>query len=402
LIKLNKLLIKGSLILLIAFNLYFAFNYFFHFAMARMLSIADYGILVTLYSIIYILGVFTESIQTVITKYTTSESNPGRIKNIFKKGLRKGFLVSIIVFLAYLIASIPLSLLLDIEYPLMALNGLIIFFSLTLPVGRGIMQGRKLFKSLGMNMVSESLTKLIIAIILVFIGLRVYGAIAATILGNFVAFLFIFVVLRGIFSAKEIPTKTKDIYKYTAPVFVITLAIIAFFSIDVIIAKIVFHEDIAGYYAIASTLGKIIFFGTQGISRAMFPLSAEGKSKKKSSSNIFGNAFVFLIICIIAALVIFYLFPDLLVRIFAGRYIPESSSILIFVAIAISLLSITNLVLLHKLSIGKVRGAYFMLLFILVEVLLLVYFSQNLFQFSIAFITASAIFLWGSVFLMNE
>ena len=70
-LKINKALIGGSLILLITFNLYHAFNYFFHFAMARMLTIADYGVLVALYSIIYIFTIFSESVQTIITKYAS-------------------------------------------------------------------------------------------------------------------------------------------------------------------------------------------------------------------------------------------------------------------------------------------------------------------------------------------
>ena len=54
--ELNKSLLKGSLVLLIAFNLYNLLNFIFHFGMARLLSVADYGILLTLYSMIYLFG----------------------------------------------------------------------------------------------------------------------------------------------------------------------------------------------------------------------------------------------------------------------------------------------------------------------------------------------------------
>ena len=74
-IKINRALLGGSLILLITFNLYALINFFFQFSMARMLSIADYGTLAALYSIVYFMGVFAEPIQTVITKYSASNKS---------------------------------------------------------------------------------------------------------------------------------------------------------------------------------------------------------------------------------------------------------------------------------------------------------------------------------------
>jgi len=41
--------------------------------MVRFLDLAEYGVLASLFSMIYILGVFSESIPTVLSKYTTNE-----------------------------------------------------------------------------------------------------------------------------------------------------------------------------------------------------------------------------------------------------------------------------------------------------------------------------------------
>ena len=107
--KLHKELIKGSFILLIAFGVYNLFNFIFHLSMARMLTIEDFGILATLFSIIYALGIFTESIQTVIMKYTTDEKNLGKVKNLIKRASKKGLNGASIIFILYLIVSIFLS-----------------------------------------------------------------------------------------------------------------------------------------------------------------------------------------------------------------------------------------------------------------------------------------------------
>jgi len=67
---LNKALIGGSLVLLITFNIFNLLNFIFHFAMVRMLTVVEYGVLASLFMIIYMMTVFSESIQLVITKYT--------------------------------------------------------------------------------------------------------------------------------------------------------------------------------------------------------------------------------------------------------------------------------------------------------------------------------------------
>ncbi len=394
-------LIGGSLILLLTINIFFILNYFFHFAMARMLSIEQYGILVALYSIIYITAIFSESIQLVISRYTTKEKDLGKVKNIIKRSSKKAFKISLYLFVFYLIIALFLSKILKIEYFLIALTGLIIFSSFLMPITRGVLQGKKRFNALGTNMIIESAFKLAFAVLLVFIGWAVYGAIVATLIGVYASLLLSFINIKDVTSQREKRTSTPGIYAYTAPTFVAILAIIIFYSIDVLIAKVFFSPEIAGYYAIISMISKVIFFGTQPISRAMFPISTDSEAKK-GRDNIFTASLLILLSLIFIALFVVYFFPGILIRIFSGRFIPEIESILIYPAIAISLISLTNLNILHKLSLGKTKGAYYLIFFVLIDILLLSYFSADLVQFSFAFIAASAAFLWGSIVLLDK
>lgn len=400
--KINTGLIKGSLILLISFNIYNGLNFLFHFGMARLLSVADYGKLATLFSIIYVLGVFSESLQLVITKYATNEKDNGKLKNILKRALRRSFFVSFCLFIFYLIASVPLSYLLKVEYPLMALNGFVIFFVFLAPINRGIMQGKKKFKSLGLNMIIESSTKLALALVFVYLGWQVYGAIFGTLIGIFLAFLLSFLSIRDITKSVEKKAKTEEIYGYTKPVFMINLFILIFYNIDVLMARILFAENVSGAYAIASILAKTIFWGTQPISRAMFPIAAEKNLNKEKLENVLINAFAILFAAVIGALVLFYLFPEFIVKIFSGKLIQESIEILFYLGVAIGLLDLTNLILIYKLSLGKAKGYLYLGIFCILEIFLLYFFSANLFQFSIAFIASSAAFLWGVVLLVGE
>ncbi len=399
---LDKKLVRGSFILLLAFNAFNVLNFAFHFSMARMMDVTDYGVLATLFTIFYILAVFSESIQIVITKYAAKIEDKGIVKNILKRSLKKAFIVSWGILIVYIIFSVFLSKILKIEFPLMALSGLIIFSIFLSPISRGLLQGKQRFRALGVNMVLEAVLKLALAILFVWMGWRVYGAIVGTLIGMFVAFGASFTSLRDIIKSEEKKAKTKEIYGYTKPTFCIMLVILIFYSVDVIIAKIFFSAEIAGVYALAAILAKTIFFGTQPISRAMFPITSDSKNGDKKPENTFGNALVMLSVIVAVALIVFYFFPSLIVRIFSGRYIPEAAKILFYLGIAISFLSFANLILLYKLSTDRIKNYSYLFIFLIGEVFLLSYFSANMFQFSIAFVVASAVFLWGSIFLLDS
>src|SRR3990172_8687439 len=197
--RLNRALLSGSLILLVTLNIYNFFSFIFHFAMARLLSPADYGILATLFSIIYITGIFSESIQTIIAKYAATEQNNAKLHNIVSRAIKKSLKISSLIFIGYVFISIPLSFALKIPYLLLTSTGLMIFAAFLPPITRGALQGIKSFKSLGINFIIEAIIKLSLSIALVMIGWKVYGAIAAAVLAALIGFLLSLYVLKNIF-----------------------------------------------------------------------------------------------------------------------------------------------------------------------------------------------------------
>jgi len=250
-------------------------------------------------------------------------------------------------------------------------------------------------------LILESFSKLLLAFLLVFIGWRVYGAIVATIIATTLAFVLSILALKKILKSKEKFIEVRGIYAYSWPVLFVLLNIILFYSLDIIIAKIVFPEEIAGFYAIASMLAKTIFFATQPISKALFPLSA-AKKKSEDNKHLILNALFIEILCILGFLVVLYFFAHPLIEIFSGRIITESANILFYLGIAFSLISVTNLILLYKLSLGEMKSYILFLIFPIIEIIILTIFSHNLIEYSIALVTASALFLLGSIFLFDK
>ena len=400
--KLDSPLIKGSIILVISFGLFNFINFLFQFFMARMLSIEEYGILASIFSIIYIFSVFTDSIQNVMVKYSAIEETDGRLKNIFKRFVRRLRPISLVIFIGYLIVALFLSPILKIDYSLLALTGIMFLLAFFTPLTRGILQGRKRFNSLSINMAVESALRLIMGLLLVFLGIGVLGAVLGTIIGGGLAFGLSLFQTRGVLKAKEEETKPIGVYNYAKPSLVITAVVIIFCSLDVILARIFFSAEIAGSYAIASVLGKIIFWGTSPVSKAMLPFSSIKEAENGRKKPIFFTALILILLGIGFILAIFSIFPGQIISIFSEEAVPIAINILFYNGISFGLISIANLILLYRLSTGAIYRYSLLPVFLIIEVVLLSVFSNSLMQFTQAFIVSSLIFSLGSLLLLKK
>lgn len=393
-------LLKGSLILLIAFNVFNVLNFLYNFVMVRSLTIEDYGTFTALNYIILFFAIFSESIQTVIAKYSAQEKDAGKIKEIMTKSLRKTVLFSSVLFCAYLVASYVIVKTLAIEFSLVAFTGLLIFLALLLPVTRGVIQGKGRFFSLGSNMVVEALIKILVGAGLVLTGARVYGAITGALIGALVAFAVSFIPLRDFIQVKKKEAATPDIYSYTKPVFVSMIVIIFFLTFDIILAKAFFSPQLAGMYAISSTLSKIVFASTQSMSKAMFPVSAASSTARRSRK-ILTKSLSFLTVAVLAVLLITIVFSSTIIRLYAGENIPEAAHILPILSLSMGFLAIANMLLFYRLSRGGIRFKYTLLWFIPFAGIILFMGRANIIQYSISFLATTVIFLMGSFLLVT-
>lgn len=407
---LNKLkkdeLLRGSFILLIMINIYNFINYMFHFSMARMLGPADYGVLMVLFSIISIISIPSEAIQNVITTYTSRLSlkkENGKIKSMLFKGLKKGFLVSIVFFILYLPFSFFLSYFLKISYSLFVITGILIFFLINLPIIRGILQGQKKFSSLGFNMITESSIKLLSAVILVFLGIGVYGPIFGVILGLGISFFLAFFLIGDILNSQNRKEDFNGIYSYSIPYFVSLVSIMFILSLDIIFAKRFFSPELAGKYSVASMLGKMIFLGVTAISKVIVPISVE-KSDNGEKTKILIKKALFISGILSCIILLFYLlFPKIIVLILFGRQYLDISNIIFITGLSMTLLSFSNLIILYGLSVGKIKNSSFsFIIFILIEIVFFYLFHQSVLEYSIAFLIVNFLMFVYSLFLIRK
>lgn len=401
-------LVKGSLILFIMMGVFNVLNYAFQMSMARMLGPADYGILAVLMSIIYIFGIPSEAIQTIIARYISKfsvKNKFGKMKDIIYKSIKAGFWLSVITFFIFTIASIFLSKILNINFWLLAMTGLFIFYVFSLPILRGVLQGRKRFFKLGLNLVIESFTKVIFSIFLVFVGFKVYGAIGSAIIGGILAFFLAFINIKDVLSSKRENEKFKGIYRYNLPVLIGISSIVLIYSLDVILARIFFSSEVAGKYAFVSLIGKVILFSSFAISKAMFPISAENFESRNKTKGLLRKSLILISIISFVMLPLCLIAPEQVIKVISlgsSQYI-DVSSILFIVSLAFCFTAFSNIIVLYSLSINKIRkSSLSLLIFVFLEIILLSTFHSNLVDFSYSLLAVNLAMFLYSIWLVKR
>src|SRR3989344_1580832 len=198
-------LVKGSIILFVMIALFNFLNYVFQILMNKMRGPSEYGVLAFLMSIMYIFGIPSEAIQTIVSRYTSkfnAKKEYGKIKDLLIRSLKKFIGISIILFILFTIFSfIFISHFFNISIYLLAITGLLIVTSFILPISRGILQGRKKFFALGFNLITDAVLKIIFGVLLVFIGIKAYGGIISLVISTAGAFILSFVFIKEITKA---------------------------------------------------------------------------------------------------------------------------------------------------------------------------------------------------------
>jgi O-antigen/teichoic acid export membrane protein len=400
-------LVAGSAILFIMIVLYNFFNYIFQMSMAKFLGPADYSILAVLMSIIYVFAIPAEVIQTVVTKYTSILSvreEKGKIKDLLIRSLKKGLILSSILFIIFCVISIFISSFLSINYNLLVITGFFIFLVFLIPPIRGVLQGRKKFFTLGKNMLLESTSKLILSIILVILGFKVFGAIVSVILGTSLALIFGFIPIKDIIKSKRENFDAINIYSKNLPIIIATISIVLIYSIDIILARRFFTPELAGQYAFISLIGKVIIFVSSAIGKAMFPISTREYEIGKNS-NVLKKSIILVMIMSVASLIVYLAIPEITVKIISlgsDQYV-SASNILFFLGLAYSLISFSYIIVLFNLSINKMnKSSWLLSLFLIIQVILLSIFNDNLIEYSLATLFSSLLIFLYSLFLIRK
>lgn len=377
---------RGSLVVLVGTLGGSFLNYLFHLVMGRLLSPAEYGVLVSLFSLLYIVGVPGAVLGTTAAKFASKYKAKGDFKAVTEALVwtSKVILASglTLLFLSFLFRC-QIAGFLRISNPLLpVLFSVFIVLLILGSVPTGFLQGLLRFKAFSFISFLGPLLKLLLGVGLAALGFGVFGVTWGLILSSILITIITLALLKKNlrFPFLESSFVVSDLLQYALPTTVILLALTSFYNADVVLVKHFFSPEEAGIYSSVVTLGRIIFFGLSSVGVVMFPVASEKYESGRDPSAVFVNSLKLVGLGALLAVVLYSLFPGLLVRILFGEaYIGVVPYLGLF-ALFMALYSLVNLLVQFFLSIREMRIAGPLCALAAIQALALWFFHGSLLQ----------------------
>lgn len=366
--------LRDSSILLAATFFSSIFNFLFQVYASRALGPVEYGLLGVIFSLFYITSAPVNTIVYSLTQFFArfkAQNNQAAMGALFFRALRRLNQWGLILFLIFVISSPLLAAFLKFpsRWPLF-LFGLFLWSSFFFPVTIAFLSGQQKFLALSTLQIIASIAKLVLAVIFVAWGLGVNGAILALVGSVLLPFLLGFFWLKPFFGGKNISLGTREIYAYSVPVFITSLALTFFINIDLILVKHFFNSIEAGFYAAAGTLTKTIYFATASLATALFPKVVAQKEAQLNPQKLLLKALLYLAAGAGFCLFCFYFFPDFLTQLLFGRQY-YLKNILFPMGLAVTLLSAVFILTTYLLALSAKKFSGWLLFFAFLEIILI-------------------------------
>lgn len=375
-------LFSGSAIMIIGSNSASALNYLYHLVVGRLLGPSSYGEFASLISIIGLLGIIPGAVSLVIVKQVSSAKSEDEKNNLIKWFKNRAFIVSLSFALLMLIVSPFISSFLKINnFTYILMISVLFLFSLQTGFNRSILQGVLKFNEFVVSILLENATKLVVSVILLFLGFAVSGALAAFIFASLLALYLTnyYLKVKNI-DNQEVKTNIKPLLFLIVPMLIQTISITSIISSDVVLVKHFFSSHEAGIYASLSTLGKIIFFGAGPITTVMFPLVSKKNSKGEEYRKVLFYSFAATAFFALGICLFYFLTPTIAINLLFGSLYLESSNLLIWFGVFMSLFTLSSLLINFGISLGRNKIVILPLFSAILQIILISLFHKTLFM----------------------
>lgn len=267
------------------------FNFLYNAYLGRKMDVGEFGLLSLFGSLLYLTQVPFGALSLTVTHQ--SAYYLGRYKEIAKhfwdKVFNKSLGVSLIIAGLWLIATPVLMEFFNSDSiaPFLIFTPIWIVGLLS-AVNNGFLSGNLKFVALALFLFIESLVKLVFAYVAVDAGFTqtVYAALPISItISLILTYLFI---KRLPFTRESLERKTVSFPKRFFSTSIFTkISAVSFLSFDLILAKHFLSSSEAGYYALLSLTGKMIFFFGGLSSQFIMPLVSKKEGERKKSTDTF-------------------------------------------------------------------------------------------------------------------
>lgn len=343
-------------------------GYVFQVLMGRLLSVADYGLFVTLMALLAVIGVPLGALNMVMSRKASAyraNNQPEQIAAMFWWVNKRLFWTAV----AVAVCVLPFTPMVQDYFRLGSLVPvwvflLMVFAMLFSPVNIALLQAQQNFRWLAVNGVAGQGFKIVFCVALVLAGFALNGALMGMALALLAAWLMTFLPLRHVVA---LPTGASQAgehlsFKSAMPVLIANLAFTVMTQLDMVLVNHYFDSQQAGIYAAASILGKAVMYLPGAIVMAMFPMVAENDSRDESSVHLLFNALALTAGLATAGALFYYFFADGIMPLLYGQKYQPAAELLRYYGFAMLPMTLVMVAEHFLIAKGRVIFAYVMML----------------------------------------
>ena len=371
-------------------------NFVFNAVLGRVLTLEQFSILTLVNTLWFIITVFLNSLSSTANNRTAylSAKRGIEITQGFRSFITKRSLLisSFLVFVWLLLIPLFSLIFHTSNYLLFLTITPAILFGIFAAVNRGYFQGSLSFIKAALIIITESITKLLIALIFIFLGLKEYVYLSIP-LSIFCAFL---VTCLFVFNLK----KQKSIsYTYIFPkkllfaTFLTIFSSVAFLSVDLLLARHFLSATESGAYSLLSLVGKMVFFIGSLLNVFILTLASRDTGFNKNSTTNFYKILGINIGLLLIAFLSLGIFGNTLVPLLFGEKSRTILGLLIPYTLGISLFTVANAFATYHLAKQQFIFAYNSIAVTILAVVGIIIWHNNIGDFVNVIVISSYLYL---------
>lgn len=353
---------RQTVLMLAATGVTNALAYGYSVLMGRMLTPADYGVVVALQAIVAIIGVSSSVAQTLVAESVSSTHRTARSMGE-PSALLTNLRVVLSLTVVLLVGLLGIHRLLGRALKIQDTAAVIVAILTIVPTSlrsaiAGIFQGIQDFGRLAFLQISIQGLQLLLGGVLVALGFRTLGAVAALPLAATAISILSLGVFRPFiadaFELSQPGDASQAVQRYFSRILGFA-AITVLLQIDMIMVKRYFSPDVAGQYAAAFTLGKIIFFLPVGITAVMFPKVSHRATEGRDARRLLWLSLLGVVLPCSLLSAIYFRWPQVVMQVVLGSAYSVSGNVLGTIGLAMTLRALLNVWLYYYMALRQAR-----------------------------------------------
>ena len=234
---------------------------------------------------------------------------------------------------------------------------------LLLCLQRGLLQSARAYREVGLSVFAEALGRLLLAVVFVAAGLDVTGAYLGTLASIAVTAAALAWLLRRRLGAPDLHSRPHPLpalaRKAALPIAALTL-VAALQNVDVIMAKHVLTDAVAGVYAASTVAAKAVVWIAFGLGFWVLPEATRRAAAGRDPREVLLRALAVIGVLSVGALAVFAAVPEWLLRTAFGADYESGADVLLQLGAAYALLAISYLCV--QFLLGLHRRAFVLIL----------------------------------------